>query len=60
MGAAMQTDEHAAMTMPKAIGTAKLATAVPLQMASGGRAAMAVRLKSRPVSANTPRPRPAM
>ncbi len=38
MGAAMKTDEHAAMTMPTAIGTAKLATAVPPQRASGSTA----------------------
>jgi hypothetical protein len=40
MGAAMKTDEPAAMTMPTAIGTAKLATAVKSQIASGSTARM--------------------
>ena len=42
MGAAMKIDEVAAMTMPNAIGTAKLATADPPQMASGSTARNAV------------------
>jgi len=42
MGAAMKTDEAAAMAMPKAIGTAKLATAEPPHTASDSPARKAV------------------
>ena len=38
----MKMDEKAAMTMPKAIGMAKLATADPPQIASGSTARNAV------------------
>jgi hypothetical protein len=42
MGTAMNTDEAAAIAMPKAIGTAKLATAEPPHTASGCTARKAV------------------
>lgn len=42
MGAAMNTDVVAAMAMPKAIGTAKLATAEPPHSASGNTTRKAV------------------
>jgi hypothetical protein len=42
MGAAMNTDELAAITIPKTIGMAKLATALPPQRAIGSIARNAV------------------
>ena len=38
----MNTDELAAITMPNSIGTAKLSTAEPPQMAMGSKARKAV------------------